>query len=198
MDPGSSRQHRPRRENLGCFEGGITGVLETERRGRTRATRCTPATVPAAATGEVKTAGEGDTDDGKHADEAMEAPKRSFVGTPRPTGGDGGSERNFSANGCCTGGKRDHIIADCAEKLCRRCSRWGHTSDDVCATEKEDIVLAVTGQVRARDDRGDDGTIRFSGFQGRRDTSVWYDAVRRMRGGELAWQVQDEAWVCDS
>lgn len=102
---------------------------------------------------------------GKHADEAMEAPKRSFVVTPRPTGGDGGSERHFSANGCYTCGKSDQIIADCADKLFRRCNRWGYTSDDVCAMAKEDIVLAATRQGRARDARGDDGTIGFASFK---------------------------------
>lgn len=171
MDPGIPRPYQPRRENLGCFEGGITDFRETARRGRTRTSRCTPVMAPVAAMGAVEAAGEVKTAEEEAPDDG-ETRGRSDGSTEEVVRGDAAADRRRRRQRTPLLRERVlHVwqerpkIADCADKLFRRCNRWGYTSDDVCAMAKEDIVLAATRQGRARDARGDDGTIGFSSFK---------------------------------
>ena len=60
-------------------------------------------------------------------------------------------------------GKEGHVRANCTENLCSRWNGRGHTAD-VCPPSKEEIVLAVTGEVGARVDVNEDGTAQASAF----------------------------------
>ena len=63
---------------------------------------------------------------------------------------------------------------------------------DVCPSSKEEAVMAVASEVRARDD--DQGTVRASAFKAE-GAGTYGDGSEE---GEPAWQVGDEAWICDS
>ena len=65
---------------------------------------------------------------------------------------------------CFRCGKQGHVRANCTETLCSRFNGRGHTAD-VCRTSKEEVVLAVTGEVGARVDVGEDGTVQGSAFK---------------------------------
>ena len=57
--------------------------------------------------------------------------------------------------------------------------------------------LAVSSEVGAMDDDGDYGTAQASAFKAE-ETGECSDALGRMGEGESAWQVGDEAWLCNS
>ena len=61
--------------------------------------------------------------------------------------------------GCYRYGKEGQIRANCTDKLCSRCNGRGHTVD-ACPTSEEEAVLAMTGEVGARVDIGDDYTVQ--------------------------------------
>ena len=91
---------------------------------------------------------------------------------------------------CHSCGKKGNWRIDCTEELCSRCHGRGH-ADDVCATSKQEAVIA------ASDD--DDGSDAFeaSSFKARK-TGKCNNVSGKKREGESAWQVGNEAWVCDS
>ena len=64
-------------------------------------------------------------------------------------------------------------------------------------TPKEEAALAVTGEIGARVDVGEDSTVQASAFRAE-ETGEFSDSFGRMGDGELAWHVGDEAWLCDS
>lgn len=61
---------------------------------------------------------------------------------------------------------------------------------------KEGTVLAVRCEVGVRDGDGYGGTVQASAFKVE-DTGKCGYGSGRMGGVELAWQVGDEAWICD-
>ena len=69
-------------------------------------------------------------------------------------------------------GKQGHIRANCTEKLCSRCN----DTVDVCPMSKEEAALAVTGEIGARDDDGEDGTVQGSAFKAE-ETGEYRDAI---------------------
>ena len=54
-------------------------------------------------------------------------------------------------------------MANCTEELCSRRNGRGHTAD-VCPTSEEEDVLAMTGEVGARVDVGEDNEVQASAF----------------------------------
>ena len=67
-------------ESSRLSQNGVNDFLETLRRGRTQAIKCTRPTVPMSAAGEVEAAREGKVDgDGQNMDEGVEAPTRAVV-----------------------------------------------------------------------------------------------------------------------
>ena len=60
--------------------------------------------------------------------------------------------------GCYRCGKKGHIMAKCAEKMCNWCNGRGNTAD-VGPTSKEEAVLAVASEVRAKFDVDEDSTV---------------------------------------
>ena len=117
-------------------------------------------------------------------------------GSATAAGGDGSSAKaavgGTSETRCHRCGKKDHWRIDRTEELCSRCHGRGHAAD-VCPTSKEEAVLA------ASDDDADnniaDGSAFKAGEPGER--SKVSDRKKRGEGGS-AWQVGDEAWLCDS
>ena len=156
----------------------------------------------AMATGKVETATTETLDVGETTDEVVKAPTRSVVARPRLPVAMAAAPKPpkvVPQLGGATGtwcGKEGHISTNCTEKLCNRCNGRGHTAD-VCPTSKEEAVLAVTGEVGARVDIGDDGTVQALAFK-TEVTREYGDYFCTMGDGESAWQVGDEAWICDS
>ena len=154
------------------------------------------------ATGKVEAAAKEKVDVGDSKVEAAKAPTRSVVARPRlpvamaaaPKPPKVVPQLGGATGTCC--GKEGHISTNCTEKLCNRCNGRGHTAD-VCPTSKEEAVLAVTGEVGARVDIGDDGTVQALAFK-TEVTREYGDYFCTMGDGESAWQVGDEAWICDS
>lgn len=75
-------------------------------------------------------------------------------GPAAAVGGNGNSAKAVegSAPTRCYGcGKQGHIRANCTKKLCSRCNGRGHTAN-VTPTSKKQAVLAVTGELGARND----------------------------------------------
>ena len=114
-------------------------------------------------------------------------------------GGNGSSakatEGSTFVGKCFKCGKKGHMIANCREKRCSRCNGLGHTAD-VCPSSKEDAALAVSPEVGATDDDGK-GSAQASAFKVE-ETGEFGDGSGRMGEGELAWQIGDESWICDS
>ena len=149
---------------------------------------CTPATVAAA--GEVEAAAAQKAGDGERTDDAVEAPTRTVVARPQPAAGGDGSNATAAdcstpARGCYRYGQKGHRIADCTEKLliCSRCNGRGHTTQCL-PTSNEEPALAVTSEVWARADDGDDGTVQASAFKAE-ETVECDDVVSRMGDGGL-------------
>ena len=67
----------------------------------------------------------------------------------------------------------------------------GGTRAVVCPSSKEEAVPAVSN------DDGDDGTVKTSAFKAEA-AGECRDGLGGMGEGESAWQVEDEAWLCDS
>ena len=65
---------------------------------------------------------------------------------------------------CYRCAKEGYIRANRPDKLCSRCNGREHTAD-VCPTSEEEAVLAMTGQVGARVDVSEDGTVQASAFE---------------------------------
>ena len=142
-------------------------------------------------------------------------------GSAAAAGGDGSSAKIAEGSTpevrCCRCGKKDHLKADCASKLCSRCQGRGHTADvcpmstekrcnrcngrghavDAYPSSKEEAVLAVSSEVGAMDDDGDDGATYASALKAE-ETGECSDVLGRKGEGKSAWQVGDEAWLCDS
>ena len=76
------------------------------------------------------------------------------------------------------------------EELWSRCHGRGDAAD-ACRTSKEKAVLA------ASDDDDDYDTVGASDFKAR-ETGKCSNVSGRKGEGETAWQVGDEAWLCDS
>ena len=91
---------------------------------------------------------------------------------------------------CHRCGKNGHWRIDWTEKLCSRCHGRGHAAD-VCPTSKEEAVLA------ASDDDDEYDTVEASAFKAI-ETVECSNVSGRKGEGESAWQVGDEAWLCDS
>ena len=121
-------------------------------------------------------------------------------GSVAAAGGDGNSAKAAEGcapvRGCYRCDNKGHRIANCTDKQCSRCNGQGHTTD-ACPTSKEEAVLAVTGEVGARNDDGEDGTVQASCYKAE-ETGEFGDDFDRMGNVELAWQPGDEAWLCDS
>ena len=64
---------------------------------------------------------------------------------------------------CCRCGKEGHIRANCTEKLCSRRNGRGYIAD-AYPTSDEEAVLAMTGEVGARVDVGEDDAVQASAF----------------------------------
>lgn len=64
-------------------------------------------------------------------------------------------------------------------------------------TSKDKAVLAVTSEVGAGGNDADDGAAQAYAFKAE-ETGEGGNVLSRMGNGELAWQVGDEAWNCDS
>ncbi|CAN0429973.1 unnamed protein product, partial [Laminaria digitata] len=96
---------------------------------------------------------------------------------------------------CYRCGKKGHVAADCRTKLCEMCNGRGHTAD-VFPTAKEEAVLAATSEVGAGVD-DDDDSVHASAFKAE-ETGECGDVGSGMGEVESAWQVGDEAWICDS
>ena len=103
---------------------------------------------------------------GKHERDG-EAPTRSVVARPwLPSDGNSTkvAEGSVPMRGCYRCGQEGPRIANCTKKLGGRCNGRGHTVDG-CSTSKEEAVLAVTGEDRARGDVGENGTVQASAFE---------------------------------
>ena len=115
-------------------------------------------------------------------------------GSAAAAGGDGSSaeaaEGGTSEVRCHRCGKKGYWRVDCTEKLCSRCHGRGHAAD-VCPTPKDGAVLA------ASDDNVVDDTVEASAFKVG-EAGECSDVLGRKGEGESAWQVGDEAWLCDS
>ena len=61
---------------------------------------------------------------------------------------------------CYRCGKEDRIRVIYTEKLCSHCNARGHTADFCTTSEEEEAVLAMTGEVGARVDVGEDDTVK--------------------------------------
>ena len=185
------------------YESDITDFLGPGRRGPMLAM---PAMLcsPAAAVVEIrkgagggahgKGGGRGKEKGGRRGQQGRGGTNEDGGGSAAATGGDGSSAK--AAEGCTSEvrcyrcGKKGHWRVDCTEKLCSRCHGRGHAAD-VCPTSKEEAVLA------ASDDDDDYDTVEASVSKAR-ETSERSDVLGNKGEGESAWQVKDEAWLCDS
>ena len=87
-------------------------------------------------------------------------------------------------------GKKGHWRIDCALEICSRCHGRGRAAD-VCLTSKEEAVLATS------DDDDVSDTAEASAFKAR-ETGKCSNVSGKKGEGESAWQVGDEAWLCES
>ena len=91
---------------------------------------------------------------------------------------------------CHKCGKKGHWGVDCTEELSSRCHGREHAAD-VCPTSKEEAVLA------ASDDDDDHDTVEASAFKAG-EAGECSDVLGKKGEEESAWQVGNEAWLCDS
>ena len=142
-------------------------------------------------------------------------------GGPAATaGGDGSSGR--AAEGsipearCYRCGMKGHLKADCTGELCSRCHGRAHTadvsplpmsgprprrSDAAVATDGGTLLISAPRRKkklcwRCRNDDGDDGTVQASAFMAE-DADECSNDLGRLEDRESAWQVGDEAWLCN-
>ena len=134
------------------------------------------------------------TDGGESTNEAVEAPTRPVMARPRLQVAIASAPK--PARVCYRFGKQSHKRANCMEKLCNRCNRRGHAGD-VRPMSKERALLTETGEVGARVDVCEDGTVQASAFKVE-ETGEYGGGFGRMGDGELVWPVGDEAWICNS
>lgn len=185
------------------FESGITDFLETGRRGPTLAMLAmlyTPAAAAAVvATGKVETAAKENAVSGDSTDDMVEAPTRTVVARTATAGGDSSSakatERSTPTVTCYKCGRKGHWRSE-RTAICSRCDGRGHAAD-IFPTPKEGAVLAVSSEVGARDDDGDDGAVQASAFTAE-EIGDCVGVSGRMEGAESAWHVRDKVWICDS
>ena len=120
--------------------------------------------------------------------------QRDGGGSAAAAGGDGSSAK--AADGgtselrCHRCGKKSYWRIDCTEELCGRCLGRGNAAD-VCSTSREEAVLA------ASDVDDDSDAVEDSAFK-TRETGKCSNVSGKKGEGESAWQVGDEAWLCDS
>ena len=114
-------------------------------------------------------------------------------GPAAAAGGDGSiaktADGGTSEVRCHTCGKKGRWRVDCTEELRSRCHGRGYAAD-VCPTSKEEAVLA------ASDGDDDYDTVEASAFKAR-ETGECSNVSGKKGKGESAWQVGDEAWLCD-
>jgi len=126
-------------------------------------------------------------------------PSGDFGGDSAATAGGNGSSAKATEGStfigkCFKCGKKGHRIANCREKRCSGCNGMGHAAD-VCPAPEAEAVLSMASEVGTRD--VDIGTAQASAFKVE-ETGKCSDGLGRMGEGESAWQVGDEAWICDS
>ena len=140
-------------------ESDITDYLETESRDRTLDMPCTPAMVEVAATGKVEATATEPADVGECTDEAVKAPTRSVMARPVAMAGAPKPIKECSSEGMLQVWQgrpnKGQLHGQAVQPLQRtrahcRC----------CPTSEEEAVLAMTGEVGARVDVGDDYTVQ--------------------------------------
>ena len=167
-EPGILRQHRPpARRSCRLCESDITDFLGNSKKGPNSGHALYAG--DGAGGGHGKGRGHGNGKVGRRGKHGRGRKGTNDVGggSAAAAGGDGSSAKatdgSTPVRGCYRCDKESHVRTNCTEKLYSRCNERGHTAD-VCPTSEEEAVLAMTGEVGARLNVGEDDTVKASAF----------------------------------
>ena len=190
-------RERHHRLSVNRKKGSIAGQVKRSNDGMV----CTPAIVPAAAEGKPDPVAEEDMNGAVKAPTKTVVARPAIEATPRTAAAPKPMKEMPARGGVFhVWIKGPSGLQFCTVKLCSRCHGRGKTAA-LCPTANGNAVLAVMRQVGEGldivSDDSDDDALQVSAFK-TEETVKCDGAVRKMGGGELAWQVGDEAWIFDS